>query len=291
VQLWTWSTTNRGASMRITTMISRTAKRIGAFAHTPVPLHRRQSSHKTYRASGSLHPVVCRSLTAKAFTTRVVQSLIRRATHGAPPQTSTRVHSNIAPKAAVKFQKRSCSWQARPGSACVESFAYKGVEYNGCALVDHPTPWCSHDKVHSGSWTACERVCGRPSEQEPDPTPYTEKAQEDPCMRRPEGEIDALGDSVNLDEAGYTTVKNAARAPAQRGANNMKRFVCRVISKIKCKVTDSSSLLGFVDYYDGSPNNQQQPVRKYQRLESELATLCHAGGKWIVPAESWWTAP
>jgi len=51
-----------------------------------------------------------------------------------------------------------CSWQ--PSPKCSLKFLYKDTEYEGCALwVDHPTPWCSHDRIHRGNWSACERLC------------------------------------------------------------------------------------------------------------------------------------
>jgi len=93
---------------------------------------------------------------------------------------------------------------------------------------------------------------------------------EDPCTRHPEAENDLIGASVTLDDAGY---KIAARADSPI---NMKRFICRVIDKMDCKVNDLQALMGFVPYYSGTDSTQS-----YARLESELATLCHAGGKWV----------
>jgi hypothetical protein len=51
-----------------------------------------------------------------------------------------------------------CSW--KPAAACSPKFVYMGTEYEGCAMfVDHPTPWCSQDPIHSGAWSTCEYTC------------------------------------------------------------------------------------------------------------------------------------
>jgi len=97
-------------------------------------------------------------------------------------------------------------------------------------------------------------------------------ADEDPCARHPEAENDVIGATVTLDEAGY---KIAASADSPI---NMKRFICRVVAQLGCKVNDLSALMGFVPFYSGLASHQS-----YKRLESELATLCHAGGKWVNP--------
>jgi hypothetical protein len=55
----------------------------------------------------------------------------------------------------------NCIWQ--PDQECSLTFQYKGVQYTGCTDVDHPTPWCSHDSNHKGSWTACTKVCSKPT--------------------------------------------------------------------------------------------------------------------------------
>lgn len=52
---------------------------------------------------------------------------------------------------------RLCSWQ--PPQACSPTFNYQGTDYEGCVLADNPTPWCSHDRSHSGAWSNCEKVC------------------------------------------------------------------------------------------------------------------------------------
>lgn len=86
---------------------------------------------------------------------------------------------------------------------------------------------------------------------------------------------------MTLDEAGYK-ISASANSPI-----NMKRFVCRVVGKLECRVTDLASLMAFVPYYSGSITEQT-----YQHLESELTTLCHAGGKWVVPLDkTYWNAP
>jgi len=86
---------------------------------------------------------------------------------------------------------------------------------------------------------------------------------------------------VTLDEAGY---KIAASADSPI---NMKRFVCRVVGKLECRVQDMASLMAFVPYYSGLISAQT-----YAHLESELSTLCHAGGKWVVPlSKSYWNQP
>jgi hypothetical protein len=51
-----------------------------------------------------------------------------------------------------------CTW--KPPPACSARFEYMGTEYEGCAMwVGHPTPWCSHDRSHSGAWSNCDRIC------------------------------------------------------------------------------------------------------------------------------------
>jgi hypothetical protein len=91
---------------------------------------------------------------------------------------------------------------------------------------------------------------------------------------------DAIGVSAPLDEAGYLTTASA-ESPL-----NMKRFICRVVDKIGCRVTDVSSLMAFVPSYSGLVNR-----KAYVGLEAELAALCHAGGQWVVfkePAGEKW---
>jgi len=95
---------------------------------------------------------------------------------------------------------------------------------------------------------------------------------EEPCYRNPAAQNDVIGATVTLDEAGYKIAASAG-SPI-----NMKRFICRVSSKIGCRVTDLSSLMAFVPYYSGAVSSQT-----YNRLETELATLCHTGGQWLSP--------
>jgi len=173
----------------------------------------------------------------------------------------------------------ACAWEQTP--ECSKSFQYKGIDYTGCAIVDHPTPWCSIDRVHKGAWKRCTRVCTSQIAPVTTAVPVTAISvtagptlapSDDPCARHPEAENDALGATVTLDEAGYV-IAAAAESPV-----NMKRFVCRTISKIGCRVSELSALMAFVPYYSGLVGHQT-----YGRLEAELTTLCHIGGKWVVP--------
>jgi hypothetical protein len=161
-----------------------------------------------------------------------------------------------------------CTWKQRP--ACAKSFTYKGVNYTGCSDVDHPSPWCSYDRIHKGNWTTCERVC-TPAVL---PTASPTNASEDgaPCDRHPEHENDAIGNLATLDAEGYKI------GVATDSAINMKRFVCRVAQKIDCRVTDYPSLMAFVPNYLGSVIHET-----YEHLEAELRALCHTGGKWVLP--------
>lgn len=95
---------------------------------------------------------------------------------------------------------------------------------------------------------------------------------EDPCERHPDVEKDELAAFATLDEAGYQS------AAAGQSPINVKRFVCRVVAKLQCQVTDLPSMMGFVLDYNGSKKHQT-----YAHLEAVLATLCQAGGKWVVP--------
>lgn len=62
----------------------------------------------------------------------------------------------------AESESELCSWQ--PPAACSPKFQYRNTEYTGCAIwVDSPTPWCSHDRVHIGKWSSCERVCKQAS--------------------------------------------------------------------------------------------------------------------------------
>lgn len=160
-----------------------------------------------------------------------------------------------------------CTWDLAP--ECSRAFQYKGIDYTDCVTFDHPTPWCSLDRIHKGSWTKCTRTC-IPAGAAPTTVPTT---SEDPCTRHPDVENDNIGNTVTLDEIGYQTAATAD-SPI-----NMKRFICRVVSKIGCKVNDLSSLLAFVPYYSGVAGTQT-----YSRMETELITKCHAGGLWVSPA-------
>lgn len=50
-----------------------------------------------------------------------------------------------------------CIWQM--AEQCQPSFTYKGVVRAGCIMVDNPTPWCSHHKLHKGDWSVCKYSC------------------------------------------------------------------------------------------------------------------------------------
>jgi len=196
-------------------------------------------------------------------------------------------------------EEKLCTWQPKP--QCATTFEYKGVEYTGCTEADHPSPWCSIDRIHKGVWETCDRVCTVPMKPAPvpmnpapapqpaypipdprdasypvprpaNPVPTTPTNFGDACDRHPDAENDVIGNSVTLDEAGYK-IASAADSPL-----NMKRFVCRVVGSIGCRVIDLSALMAFVPYYSGHVSHQT-----YKHLESELTTLCHAGGKWVVP--------
>jgi hypothetical protein len=99
----------------------------------------------------------------------------------------------------------------------------------------------------------------------------SENTEEDACARHGDSENDKIGMTVTLDEAGYQT---AAR---QDSPINMKRFICRVVDSINCRVKNYADLMGFIPHYSGVAAHQT-----YAHLESELKILCHAGGKWIV---------
>jgi hypothetical protein len=195
-----------------------------------------------------------------------------------------------------------CSWHTQP--KCSNSTVYKGVTYTGCIDVDYPTPWCSHDSNHSGSYSLCRRSCNQASlsegpeaaptaapaekeggrwvwqKEEPAPKAATaensitaEKGTPDPCAKKYNSEDDAVGNYVSLDEAGYKTLDQLHSLP------NMKRFVCRVVEKTHCKVTDNLNLMAFVQTYSSVSSHQD-----YAHLQDELTALCHAGDKWVVPA-------
>jgi hypothetical protein len=93
-----------------------------------------------------------------------------------------------------------------------------------------------------------------------------------PCERHPDTENDYLGLEATLDEEGYQLC-TMADSPI-----NMKRFICRVVHKIGCRVTSYAALVGFVPYYSGAVSEQT-----YAHLEDELKILCHGRGKWVEP--------
>jgi len=194
---------------------------------------------------------------------------------------------------SVMADDEMCSWHSQP--KCSNSTVYKGVTYTGCIDIDHPTPWCSHDSVHDGSFSLCRRSCNQatlaaPAEKvEPEPapadqpipvpkeTPRSAPADQpipEPCTRR-DIDNDVVGNYVSLDEVGYKTLAQV------ESLTNMKRFICRVAEHIQCKVIDNSSLMAFVPTYSSVASHQD-----YAHLESELTALCHAGDKWLVP--SWY---
>lgn len=175
-----------------------------------------------------------------------------------------------------------CTWQQ--SSKCSQTFTYKGVEYTGCIEQDHPTPWCSLDRVHDGAWEICTKVCTRPEIPyrpapapirdpipEPRPYPVPQTPTYSACDRHPDTENDIIGNGVTLDEAGYKIVA------AADSTVNMKRFVCRVVANIGCSVTDEPALMSFLPYYSGTKR------QTYKRLESEVTSLCRAGGRWLSP--------
>lgn len=69
----------------------------------------------------------------------------------APPPSST-------PAPPPEEPEETCTWTAP--AECQRTFMYQDKKYTGCAMwVDHPTPWCSHDKIHAGHWSKCKRNC------------------------------------------------------------------------------------------------------------------------------------
>lgn len=97
----------------------------------------------------------------------------------------------------------------------------------------------------------------------------------DPCGKFPEaeGENDHIGESAALDEMGYKIVA------AQDSVVNMKRFICRVVDKLNCKVTDYDSLMKYAPNHSGLANRAN-----YQHLMDELSILCNSGTSWVSPA-------
>jgi hypothetical protein len=61
---------------------------------------------------------------------------------------------------------------------------------------------------------------------------------------------------------------------------NTKRFVCRIVDKLHCKVVDEPSFDAFVPYWSSLTSHET-----YAHLEEELMNLCHAADKWVRPVE------
>jgi hypothetical protein len=84
---------------------------------------------------------------------------------------------------------------------------------------------------------------------------------------------DLVGNSVTLDEVGYKIVATAGNS------TDIKRFVCRIVSSIECKVVDRSALMEFAPHYVGPVTEE----KNYKHLKTELTSLCNGGAKWVVP--------
>lgn len=54
-----------------------------------------------------------------------------------------------------------CMWKL--AEDCAKPTIYKGIAYDVCIEKDYPTPWCSHDPVHRGSWSVCKWKCSNQS--------------------------------------------------------------------------------------------------------------------------------
>lgn len=186
-----------------------------------------------------------------------------------------------ASKPVTPERETTCTWQ--PNAGCATTFAYKGIDYTGCITEDHPTPWCSLDRVHAGAWETCSKVCSSvivPAVPVPQPETPVEPpaAQNMPCDRI-ETEDDSVGNSVALDAVGYEISATTGTS------SDVKRFVCRIVSSMACKVTDLSALMDFVARY-GQPEMRvtaQQTTESYRALTAELLANCRTDGKWIVP--------
>lgn len=185
-----------------------------------------------------------------------------------PPAQPAPNQPALAPSGVTEDLQR-CSWERKP--ECPQLFEYKGIEYSGCATVDNPTPWCSLDRKHKGEWVTCERVCTELAPAPSTTVTTTAAIVESPCHRlASEIANDSIGYSATLDEAGYKLTV------AHENPLNMKRFVCRVVAKIGCRVSSLASLMAFVPYELASKTS-------YQHLQSELTVLCHARDAWVVP--------
>jgi hypothetical protein len=93
-----------------------------------------------------------------------------------------------------------------------------------------------------------------------------------PCARDADPQKDSFGDTAALDEAGYQSVAKLS------SPTNMKRFMCRVVEKIYCKVNNAESLAAFVPYYGSVAKGET-----YAHLEQELLEICQAQDKWASP--------
>merc|ERR1719197_1753970 len=168
----------------------------------------------------------------------------------------------------------TCTWQ--PNSGCAPTFTYKGVDYTGCITEDHPTPWCSVDRVHAGSWETCTKVCTQP---EVPAVPVAPPAPQSMPCDRIETEDDSVGNSVALDAVGYEISATTGTS------TDVKRFVCRIVSSMSCTVTEPQALMEFVARY-GQPEMRvtaQRTTESYRQLTAEILDQCRSGGGWIVP--------
>jgi len=204
-----------------------------------------------------------------------------------------------------------CSWQ--PNLKCAQAFEYKGVGYTGCTKQDYPTPWCSLDELHKGAFETCTKVCTstrRVEKKEPtsassvdkkepeittlpkkEPTSASSVEKEesrptapasspvsvggDACERQPGNVNDSIGNTATLDQDGYRSVTSA------ESPEHMKRFICRVVANVGCRVTDVSALVTIVSYYMGAANDI-----RYESLATDLSDLCRAGDKFVVSQPS-----
>lgn len=197
--------------------------------------------------------------------------------------------NTCADKAQQKADVPRCTWQ--PSPRCSAAYRYKGVEYTGCITQDFPTPWCSIDRVHDGSWEICKKLCSAASgsvavipgqaavESAPSVTSIPKEALE-PCQRQQGQDDDTLGSNVSLDEVGFNTIATTG------STSDMKRFVCRVVAGMGCRVADPSGLTPFVPFYSSTVAIPllRWPYRKtYATLESRLSALCVSGGTSYVP--------
>lgn len=187
-----------------------------------------------------------------------------------------------------------CKWQPKP--ECAKAFEYQGVVYTGCIeLGAQLGAWCSLESVYDGTWDKCSKVCVqpaapvpqasvqrapvRPVQRAPRPPAYPENSVNpvnpaiDPCQRQPQTLNDATGNRVTLDEVGFKIVAFA------NSPSNMKRFICRLVAGVGCRVMDLSALMAFASYYSRPVGETQQT---FKQLETDLVTLCNAPGNWLL---------